>query len=125
MHMQEPEQRQSFEGMEITDQEYGAYRPQTRYYEQEQKVYPQERHEGILNTLITIFSSLAWGPAMLGIIASAFVLSQSNGSSALITYGILGLVGSGVALLFLVTVFVLAVVSKSRMAARSRWPRFH
>ena len=124
MYMQEPERSQSFEETSTKDQEYGTYRAQAGYYEPEQKVYPRERHGNVLGTLITIFSSLGWGPALLGIIASAMVLSQSKGSSALLTYGILGLIGSSVALLLLVTVFVLAVVLTARRTMRYRRSRF-
>ncbi len=124
MHMQEPEQWQSFDETGTTGQEYGAYRAETGYYEQEQKIYPQERHRNVLGTLITVFSSLGWGPAILGVISSVMVLNTSDGSSYLLTCGILGLVGSLVALLCLVTIFVLSVVSTSRRTARYRRPRF-
>jgi hypothetical protein len=125
MQMQEPEQWQSFEETGTTDQEYGAYRAKTSYYEQEQKVYPQEKPGSVLVTLITVFSSLGWGPAILGIISSAMVLNNTKGSADLLTSGILGLVGSIVALMCLVTVFVLSVVWTSRRSARYRRSRFH
>jgi cytochrome c biogenesis protein CcdA len=124
MRMQEPEQGQSFEETGTTSQEYGAYRAESGYYEQEQKVYPQERHGSVLNTLITVFSALGWGPAILGIISSALTLNQSGGSSSLLLSGILGLIGSTLVLLCLVTIFILSVVSAARRATHSRRPRF-
>lgn len=122
--MQEQEQYQFFEESRTTGQEYGDYGAQKGHGEQEQKIYPQDRQRKVLSTLITVFSSLAWGPAILGIIVSALVLSQSKGSSALLTYGILGLIGSSVVLLCLVTIFVLSVVSASRRNTRYRRSHF-
>jgi hypothetical protein len=118
--MQEPEQRQSFDQTGTTGQEYGAYRPQTEYYEQ--KVHPQDRHGNVLGNLITIFSSLGFGPAILGIIASIMTLSNAGGSSYLLP-GILGLIGSIITLLLLVTVFILSVVSTARRNAHHRRSR--
>ena len=123
--MQEPEQWQSFDKTGTTRQEYGAYRAETEYSEQEQKVYPQDRTGSVLGTLITVFSSLGFGPAILGIIASAMVLANPDKSAYLLTYGILGLIGSIIALLLFVTVFVLSVVLSARRNARYRRPRFH
>ena len=122
--MQEPEQWQSFDKTGTKGQEYGDYRAETKYDEQEQKIYPQQRHGNVLGTLAIVFSSLGFGPAILGIIASGMVLKIADKSSYLLTSGILGLIGSILALLLFVTVFVLSVVSAARRDARNRQPHF-
>ncbi|HYK84047.1 MAG TPA: hypothetical protein VEV19_01695 [Ktedonobacteraceae bacterium] len=127
MRMQEPEQWQSFETPGTIDQEYGAYRAETEQNAQEQKVYPQETRESrvsVLNVLAIVFSSIGFGPAIIGIVGSAIVLQYSEGSQHLLTGGILGLVGSIVALLLFVTIFVLSIVAAARRAARYRRLRF-
>ena len=118
MHMQEPEQWQSFDQTGTTGREYGASRAETGYYEQ--KAYPQDRLGSALSTLTIVFSALGFVPATLGIVGSAMVLNQSEEPSYLLTGGILGLAGSIVALLLFVTILVLSVVSAARRAARSR-----
>ncbi len=127
MRMQEPEQWQSFETPGTIDQEYGAYRAETEQNAQEQKVYSQETRESrvsVLNVLAIVFSSIGFGPAIIGIVGSAIVLQYSEGSQHLLTGGILGLVGSIVALLLFVTIFVLSIVAAARRAARYRRLRF-
>src|SRR5260370_12834275 len=126
MRMQEPEQWQSFEATRTTGQEYGAYRAEAGQNAQEQKVYPPETlgsHVSVLGILTIVFSSIGFGPAIIGIVGSAIVLNNRDGSQSLLTGGILGLVGSIVALLFFVTIFVLSVVSAARRAARYRRAR--
>jgi len=127
MRMQEPEQWQSSEATETTDQEYGAYRAEAEPNAQEQKIYPQEppgSRASVLGILTIVFSSIGFGPAIVGIVGSALVLSNRDGSPYLLTGGILGLVGSIVALLLFVTIFVLSVVSAARRAARYQRTRF-
>jgi len=127
MRMQEPEQWQSFEAPGTTGQEYSAYRAETGQNAQGQKVYPQEPRESrvsVLNVLAIVFSSIGFGPAIIGIVGSAIVLHYSDGSQHLLTGGILGLVSSIVALLLFVTIFVLSVVSAARRSARYRRLRF-
>lgn len=127
MRMQEPEQWQSSEATGTTDQEYGSYRAETGRNAQEQKIYPQETLESrvsVLGILTIVFSSIGFGPAIVGIVGSAIVLNNSDGSQYLLTGGILGLVGSIVALLLFVTIFVLSVVSAARRAARYQRTRF-
>src|SRR5215469_11976515 len=74
--------------------------------------------------LTIVFSSIGFGPAIVGIVGSALVLSNRGGSSNLLTGGILGLVGSILALLLFVTIFVLSVTSAARSAVRSQRTRF-
>ena len=127
MHMQEPEQWQFSEARETTSQEYGAYRAETGQNAQEQKIYPQETRESrvsVLNILIIVFSSIGFGPAIVGIVGSALVLGNRDGSQYLLTGGILGLVGSIVAFLLFVTVFVLSLISAVRRAARYQRSRY-
>lgn len=127
MRMQEPEQWQSFETPGISDQEYGAYRAEGGRNAQEQKIYPQETREArvsVLNIFTIIFSSIGFGPAIVGIVGSVLVLSNRNGSQYLLTGGILGLVGSIVALLLFVAIFVISIVSAVRRAARYQRLRF-
>lgn len=124
MQMQEPGQWQSSDEAETSGQEYGAYRAETGYYEQGQKIPPQARRS-VLGTLIIIFSAIGFGPATLGIIGSAMVLSKAGGSSYLLTGGVFGLVGSILVLLCLVTIFVLSVVTAARGTGRYRRLRFH
>ena len=127
MRMQEPEQWQSFETPGIADQEYGASRAESERNAQEQKIYPQETREArlsVLNILIIVFSSIGFGPAIVGIVGSALVLGNRDGSQYLLTGGILGLVGSIVALLLFVTIFVLSLVSAVRRARRYQRLRF-
>jgi hypothetical protein len=127
MRMQEPEQWQSFETTGTTDQEYGAYRAEMGRNAQEQKIYPQETRQSrgsVLGILTIVFSSIGFGPAIVGIVGSALVLSNRDGSLYLLTGGILGLVASIGALLLFVAIFVLSVISTARRAARSRQPRF-
>ena len=90
-------------------------------------MYPQEplgSRASVLGILTIVFSSIGFGPAIVGIVGSALVLSNRDGSPYLLTGGILGLVGSIVALLLFVTIFVLSVVSAARRAARSQRTRF-
>jgi hypothetical protein len=127
MRMQEPEQWHSFEATGTTGQEYGAYRAEAGQNAQEQKIYPQEMlgsRVSVLGILTIVFSSIGFGPAIIGIVGSAIVLNNRDGSPYLLTGGILGLVGSIVALLLFVTIFVLSVVSAARRAARYRRSRF-
>jgi hypothetical protein len=127
MRMQEPEQWQSFETTGTTGQEYDAYRVEMGPNAQEQKISPKQTpgsRVGVPGILIIIFSSIGFGPAIVGIVGSALVLSHRDGSPYLLTGGILGLVGSIIALLLFVTIFVLSVISAARSAARSRRPRF-
>ena len=127
MRMQEPEQWQSFETPAIADQEYGAYRAEREPNAQEQKIYPQQTREArvsALNILTIVLSSIGFGPAIVGIVGSALVLGNRGGSQYLLTGGILGLVGSIVALLLFVTIFVLSMVSAVRRAVRYQRLRF-
>lgn len=127
MRMQEPEQWESFETSGILDQEYGEYRAERGQNAQEQKIHLQETRESranVLNILIVILSSIGFGPAIVGIVGAAIVLSNRDGSQYLLTGGILALVGSIVALLLFVTIFVLSLVSAVRRAARYRRLRF-
>ena len=129
MRMQEQEQWQSFETTGTMDQEYGAYRAEMGLNAQEQNIYPQapamrQSRGSVLGILTIIFSSVGFGPAIVGIVGSALVLSNSEGSRYLLTGGILGLVASIVALLLFVAIFVLSVISTARRAARFRQPRF-
>jgi hypothetical protein len=127
MRMQEPEQWQSFETTGTTGQEYGAYRAEMGPNAQEQKISPQETPRSrvsVLGILTIVFSSIGFGPAIVGIVGSALVLSNRDGSPYLLTGGILGLVGSIVALLLFVTIFVLSLIAAARSAARSRRSRF-
>ena len=127
MRMQEPEQWQFSEAVGTTSQEYGAYRAESGQNAQGQKIYPQETRESrvsVLNIFTIIFSSIGFGPSIVGIVGSALVLSNRGGSQVLLTGGILGLVGSIVALLLFVTIFVLSLVSAVRRAVRYRRSRF-
>ena len=74
--------------------------------------------------LTIVFSSIGFGPAIVGIVGSALVLSNRGGSSNLLTGGILGLVGSIIALLLFVIIFLLSVIPAARGYARFRQPRF-
>jgi len=126
MRMQEPEQRQPCETTGTTGQDYSAYRAQAEDYEQEQKIYPQETRESLVSVteiLTIIFSSLGFGSAIVGLVGSIIVLANRDGLPHLLAGGILGLVGSLVALLFFVVIFVLSVVSAARRAARYRRSR--
>ena len=127
MRMQEPEQWQFPEAVGTTSQEYGAYRAEADQNAQGQKIYPQETRESrvnVLNIFTIIFSSIGFGPSIVGIVGSALVLSNRDGSQVLLTGGILGLVGSIVALLLFVTIFVLSLVSAVRRAVRYQRSRF-
>lgn len=127
MRMQEPEQWQFSEAGGTTSQEYGAYRDETGPNAQEQKIYPQKTRESrvsVLNILTIVFSSIGFGPSIVGIVGSALVLGNRDGSQYLLTGGILGLVGSIVALLLFVTVFVLSLISAVRRAVRYQQSRF-
>jgi hypothetical protein len=124
--MQEPEQKQSFETSGTTGEEYGGYRAEAGEYEQQEKIYPQERLEpriSVFEILTIIFSSIGFGPAIVGIVGSAIVLANRDGHPALLVGGILGLVGSVVALLFFVTILVLSIVAAARRAIRYRRSR--
>jgi hypothetical protein len=124
MRMQEPEQRSSSEADGTTDQEYGAYGAEA----QEQRIYPGEKHESRVNILLSYltigFSATGFGAAVIGMVGSAIVLGNQDGSRDLLTGGILGFVGSILALMIFATIFVLALVSEARRQARSRRSRF-
>lgn len=127
MRMQEPEQWQSFETTGTTGQEYGSYRAEMEPNAQEQKISPQQTpgsRASVLGILTIVFSAIGFGPAIVGIVGSILVLSHRDGSPSLLTGGILGLVGSVVALLLFVTIFVLSVISAARSGARFRRTRF-
>lgn len=127
MRMQEPEQWQSFEATGPTSQEYGAYRVEMEPNAQAQKISSQQTpgsRSSVLGILTIVFSSVGFGPAIVGIVGSALVLSHLDGSPYLLTGGILGLVGSIIALLLFVTIFVLSVISAARSGARFRRTRF-
>ena len=127
MRMQEPEQWQSFETPGTPGQEYGAYRAEMESNAQEQKISPQETPRSrvsVLGILTIVFSSIGLGPAIVGIVGSALVLGHRDGSPYLLTGGILGLVGSIVALLLFVTIFVLSLIAAARGAARYKRSRF-
>lgn len=123
MHMQEPEQWQSFEATGAKEQEYGAYRGEMESNAQEQKISPRKTpgsRVSVLNILPISFSGIGLCPAIVGIVGSVLVLSHTNGSPYLLTGGILGLVASIVAMLLFVTIFILSLIA----AVRSRRPRF-
>lgn len=127
MRMQEPEQWQVSESAEVTGQEYGGYRAEAGLSAQEQKIYPQEARNArvsVLSILLIVFSSIGFGPAIVGIVGSGIVLSNRYGSQYLLAGGILGLVSSIVVLLLFVTIFILAVVSAARRGARYQRSRF-
>ena len=124
MRMQEPEQWQSSEAPGTTGQEYGTYRAETGQNAFEQKIFPQESRVSVLNVLTIVFSAFGFGPAIVGIVGSALILSYRNGSQYLLTGGIFGLVGSIVALLLFVTIFVLSVITAVRRAAGFQRSRF-
>ena len=124
MQMQEPEHWQSFDKTGTTGQEYGAYRAEKEYYEQEQKIYPQDRPGLVLGILTLVFSSLSFVPAILGLFASAMLLYDATMLDSYVrAFAILGLVCSIVALLLFVTIFVLSVISVARRGAHYRRPR--
>ena len=124
MRMQEPEQWQSFGTTGAADQEYGAYRDEMG---QEEKIFPQGMpgpRVSVSAILTIIFSSIGFGPAIVGIVGSLLVLGNRDGSPALLTGGILGLVGSSVALVLFVTIFLLSLIATAKSAAllwRSRF----
>jgi hypothetical protein len=124
MRMQEPEQWQTPEGQEWqSDQQYGGYRPETGRYEQEQKIYPQEERGpriSVIGIFSIILSAIGFGPAIIGIVGSSIVLKYAQEAHYLLTGGILGLVGSIIALLLFVAIFVLSIVSVARSAVRYR-----
>src|SRR6266700_3129672 len=126
--MQEPEQQPLSEATGTTDQEGGASRAGTWRNAQEQKIYPQGKLESrvsILLSYLTIgFSAIGFGASVIGMVGSAIVLGNRDGSQNLLTGGILGLVGSIVALLLFATIFVLSLVSEARRQARSQRSRF-
>jgi hypothetical protein len=127
MRMQEPEQRQSFETSRPTDREYSAYHAEAEDYEQ-QKIYPGKTlgaQVSVTEILTIIFSSIGLGPTIIVMVGSIIVLANRDGLPSLLTGGILGLVGSIIALFFFVTIFVLSLVSAARRAARSRRSRLH
>ena len=127
MRMQEPEQWQFSEAAGTTSQGYGAYRAEAGQNAQGQKIYPQETHESrvsVLNIFTIVLSSIGFGPSIVGLVGSALVLGNRDGSQVLLAGGILGLVGSIVALLLFVTIFVLALVSAVRRAVRYQRSRF-
>ncbi len=128
MRMQEPEQGSLSEAEETTGQEYGASRAETWQNAQEQKIYPQEklgsRVSVILHHLTVGFSVTGFGASVVGLVGSAIVLGNQPGSKDLLAGGILGLVGSIVALLLFATIFALSLVSEARRQERYRQPRF-
>jgi hypothetical protein len=127
MRMQEPEQWPLSEADGTTGQEYGASRTETWRNAQEQKIYPQEKLDrvSILLSYLTIGCSVTgFGASVIGIVGSAIVLGNRDGSLNLLTGGILGLVGSIVALLLFATIFVLSLVSEARRQVRSQRSRF-
>ena len=128
MRMQEPEQWPSSEAAGTTDQEYGASRAETWRNAQEQKIYPQEKLESRVSVLLSYltigFSATGFGASVIGLVGSAIVLGNQDGSRNLLTGGILGLVGSIVALLLFATIFVLSLVSEARRQVRSQRSRF-
>jgi hypothetical protein len=123
MRMQEPEQQQSFEA---TGQEYGVYRAEAGDYEQQEKIYPQEKLESrvsVIEILTIVFSSVGFAPAIVGMVGSIIVIANRDGVPALLVGGILGLVGSILALFLFGTIFVLSIVAAARRAARYRRSR--
>src|SRR5258708_8476784 len=92
MRMQEPEQWQSFEATRTTGQEYGAYRAEAGQNAQEQKIYPQEMlgsRVSVLGILTIVFSSIACGPPIIGIVRSSIALNNTNTPPYLLTETIL------------------------------------
>ncbi|MBV9258321.1 MAG: hypothetical protein JO215_09910 [Ktedonobacteraceae bacterium] len=128
MRMQEPEQWPFSEDTGTTDQEYGTYRAETWRNAQEQKIYPQETRESRVSVLLSYltigFSATGFGASVIGLVGSSIVLGHGDGSKDLLAGGILGLVGSIVALLLFTTIFVLAIVSEARRKAHHQRPRF-
>lgn len=128
MRMQEPEHWPPSEAVGTTDQEDATSRAEIWRNAQEQKIYPQETLESrvtiLLSYLIIGFSATGFGASVIGVVGSAIVLGHRDGSQSLLTGGILGLVGSILALLVFATIFVLSLVSESRRQARSRRSRF-
>lgn len=127
MRMQEPEPGPFSEADGTTSQEYGAYRAEEGQNARGQKIYPQQTRAArvsVLNIFTIILSSIGLGPSIVGLVGSALVLGNRDGSQVLLTGGILGLVGSMVALLLFVTIFVLALVSAVRRAVRYRRSRY-
>ena len=128
MRMQEPEQWPLSEAAGTTDQEYGASRAETWQNAQEQKIYPQEKLESRVSVLLSYltigFSATGFGASVVGMVGSAIVLGNQTGPKDLLAGGILGLVGSLVALVLFATIFVLSLVSEARRQARYRQSRF-
>ena len=128
MRMQEPEQWPFSEDTGTTDQEYGTYRAETWRNAQEQKIYPQETRESRVSVLLSYltigFSATGFGASVIGLVGSSIVLGHGDGSKDLLAGGILGLVGSIVALLLFTTIFVLAIVSEARRKAHRQRSRF-
>ena len=128
MRMQDSEEWQSSRssGQEWqTGLEYGEYRANTGRFEpgQQQKIYPQEERGSIgrAAALVSIIlSSIAFGPAIVGIVASGIVLYYSNGQHYMLVGGIMGLIGSILALLLLIAVFVINIVALARAELQRR-----
>jgi hypothetical protein len=125
MQMQEPEQWQQPESEWQTSQEYGEYRAgYSREDEsiQQQKVYPQtQQSQDKAFWIITVaLSSIGFFFTIAGIVASAIVLKYANGQGELLAGGVIGLIGSIMALLVCVTIFVIAVVALAIRIKRER-----
>jgi hypothetical protein len=127
MRMQEPEQWPLSEAAGTTNQEYSTSRAETWRNAPEQKIYPQEALESRISVLLSYltigFSSIGFGASVVGLVGSSIVLGHGDGSRNLLTGGILGLVGSIVALLLFGAIFVLSLVSEARRQARSQRSR--
>lgn len=125
MRMQEPEQWPSSEPGETTNQEEGVYRAETWQNPQEQKIYPQENVRLIIvfHHLIIGFAATGFGGSVLGLVGSAITLGNHDGSSALLTGGILGLVGSLLGLALFSTILILAATLETVRTARARRSR--
>jgi hypothetical protein len=125
MQMQEPEQWQQPESEWQTSQEYGEYRAgYSREDEsiQQQKVYPQtQQSQDKAFWIITVaLSSIGFFFTIACIVASAIVLKYANGQGELLAGGVIGLIGSIMALLVCVTIFVIAVVALAIRIKRER-----
>ena len=116
MSMQEFEQENVFQ----PEQGIRAENYQGSYEVGQQKIYPVERQRqsNVFPILFVVFSSIGFAPSILGIVGSAIVLRVAQnahdfgfaGYQALITGGVLGLVGSILALLLFVTTFILSLI---------------
>lgn len=124
MDMQEPERRQQSDREWQANQPYGGYRAeQSERYgpepEQQQKIYPQsEPQQRGAGTLLAIVAILVSAPGFFftvaAIVGSAIALKFSNGQQAAVVGGIIGLVGSILAMLMFVAIFVVAVIALAR-----------